>query len=147
MHVIKHIELSLDQDSYIIENSLPRMSLASLQQILSNVEATHNETFRLQSLAKLLFFQCVKDITTMHMAMKLCEEAIRSITVVKFYEISMDRHGRMSWEDFKMKIDEVMYKLIVCFQLAVETIPQSDLRDSTDRWKRFLRKCVQRLVE
>ncbi len=47
-------------------------------------------------------------LTTQNQAMKLCEESLRIITAVKFYENYLDRNARMSWEDFRDKVDEAI---------------------------------------
>jgi hypothetical protein len=40
--------------------------------------------------------------------MKLCEESLRLITAIRFYENYLDRKARMSWEDFRDKVDEAI---------------------------------------
>ena len=43
----------------------------------------------------------------MSKAIKLCETAIRTITVVKFYENYMMKSGRLSWDTYKEKLEQV----------------------------------------
>ena len=66
-----------------IESTLIHLSLTCLSRIRSDVESTHNETYRLQSLAKFIFSKDMTDIANMNSAMKLSEEAINSIMTVK----------------------------------------------------------------
>ena len=66
-----------------IESTLIHLSLTCLSRIRSDVESTHNETYRLQSLAKFIFSKDMTDIANMNSAMKLSEEAINSIMSVK----------------------------------------------------------------
>ena len=40
-------------------------------------------------------------------AMQLCDAAIRTITVIKFYENYMMKCGRLSWEAYKDKLEQV----------------------------------------
>ena len=54
------------------------------------------------------------DITIMNLAMRLCDEAVRAVTRLKFYENCQDRNGRLQWEDFKEMVDKVMYNIVVC---------------------------------
>ena len=46
-------------------------------------------------------------IDNMSKAIKLCETAIRTITVVKFYENYMMKSGRLSWDTYKEKLEQV----------------------------------------
>ena len=91
-----HIEQSLKENGKIIEVALTQMSLTSLQQIRSDMEAINFEQTRLQSLAKFVWLQDMIDITNMNVAMKLSEEAITSVTILKFYDNFMVRNGRVS---------------------------------------------------
>ena len=59
-------------------------------------------------MAKFFFEQDTTDITSTINAMRLSEEALKLITTVKIYENYMDRGGRVSWDDFKERIDEVL---------------------------------------
>ena len=59
-------------------------------------------------MAKFFFDHDTAEITSTSTAMKLCEEALKLITTVKIWENYMDRNGRVSWEDFKDKVDEVL---------------------------------------
>ena len=43
----------------------------------------------------------------MSKAIKLCDTAIRTITLIKFYENYMMKCGRLSWEAYKDKLEEV----------------------------------------
>ena len=39
--------------------------------------------------------------------MKFCDVAIKTITLIKFYENYMTKSGRLSWESYKDKLEEV----------------------------------------
>ena len=43
----------------------------------------------------------------MNKAMQLCDVAIKTITLIKFYENYMTKTGRLSWEAYKEKLEEV----------------------------------------
>ena len=64
--------------------------------------------FRLNALTKYFFSQDMHDINNTNQAMKLCEESLRLITAIKLYENYLDRNARMSWEDFRDKVDEAI---------------------------------------
>ena len=106
LHIMNHINQALMQSGNPIQGALTHMSVASLQKIRSDMEATHVEAFRLISLSKFVFSKDMVDINNTTTAMKLCEEAINFITVVKFYESYMDKHGRLMWEEIKDAIDQ-----------------------------------------
>ena len=42
----------------------------------------------------------------MNQAMKLCDVAIKTITLIKFYENYMSKSGRLSWETYKEQLEE-----------------------------------------
>ena len=106
-HIMNHINQSLMEGDHVIDAALPHLSVPVLQQIRSEVYGNNDSVFRLQSLAKFFFAQDMAHITSSNTAMKLCEEALKLITAVKLYENYMDRCGRMSWDDFSDKVDEV----------------------------------------
>ena len=110
LHSMNHINHSLAQGERVIEAALPHLPVAVLQQIRSQLDTTNDLIYRSQYLAKVFFEQDTADITSTISAMKLCEEALKLITTVKIYENYMDRNGRMSWEDFKDKLDEALLK-------------------------------------
>ena len=109
LHIVDHINQALKQDETVVETSLNYMSIDNLQNIRSEVEETKYENARLQSLAKFIWNQDLNDIAHMNTAMKLAEAAIKTITMVKFYENYMDKYGNPSWENFKGDIDKVLY--------------------------------------
>ena len=107
-HIMNHINESLMQGERVIEAALPHLSVSVLQQIRSELDATNDVSRRYQYMAKFFFEQDTTDITSTINAMRLSEEALKLITTVKIYENYMDRNGRMSWEDFKDKVDMVL---------------------------------------
>jgi len=108
IHLMNHINQSLAQGDRVIEAALLHLYVAVLQQIRSQFDTTNDVIHRSQHLAKIFFEQDTANITCTISAMKLCEEALKLVTTVKIYENYMDRNGRMSWEDFKDKVDEVL---------------------------------------
>ncbi|MFM7984692.1 MAG: hypothetical protein ACKPKO_35755, partial [Candidatus Fonsibacter sp.] len=107
-HIMNHINESLMQGERVIEAALPHLSVMVLQQIRSETESTNDVLRRCQILSEYFFEQDTAEITSTISAMRLCEEALKLITTVKIWENYMDRHGKVSWEDFKDKIDEVL---------------------------------------
>jgi len=107
-HIMNHINESLMQGERVIEAALPHLSVTVLQQIRSELDATNDVSRRYQYMAKFFFEQDTTDITSTINAMRLSEEALKLITTVKIYENYMDRGGRVSWDDFKERIDEVL---------------------------------------
>ena len=105
---MNHINKSLAQGERVMEAALPHLPVAVLQKIRSQLDTTNDVICRSQMMAKDFLEQDTADITSTISAMKLCEEALKLITMVKIYENYMDRNGRMSWEDFKDKVDEVL---------------------------------------
>ena len=108
VHIMNHISQSLVQGDRVIGGALPHLPVAILQQIRSEMDGNNDVGFRCSSLAKFFFAQDMATITSTNSAMKLCEEALKLITTLKLYENYLDRNGRMSWEDFKDKVDEVL---------------------------------------
>ncbi|MFM7978333.1 MAG: hypothetical protein ACKPKO_03375 [Candidatus Fonsibacter sp.] len=58
-------------------------------------------------MAKHIFSGNFDRIEHMSKAIKLCETAIKTITVIKFYENYMLKSGRLSWEAYKDKLEQV----------------------------------------
>ena len=56
---------------------------------------------------KHIFVNDFDNIENMIKAIKLCDTAIRTITVIKFYENYMNKCGRLSWESYKEKLEQV----------------------------------------
>ena len=102
---MNHINESLMQGERVIEAAWPHLSVTVLQQIRPELDATNDVSRRYQYMAKFFFEQDTTDITSTINAMRLSEEALKLITTVKIYENYMDRGGRVSWDDFKDRID------------------------------------------
>jgi hypothetical protein len=87
-HIMNHINESLMQGERVIEAALPHLSVTVLQQIRSELESTNDVVRRCQCLAKFFFEQETADITSTISAMRLGEEALKLITIVKIWEIT-----------------------------------------------------------
>ena len=62
---------------------------------------------RIECLAKQIFSTDFDRIENMNKAMRLCETAIKHITMIKFFENYMMKGGRVSWESYKEKLEQV----------------------------------------
>ena len=52
-------------------------------------------------------------------AMNHAEKAIKAVTALKFYENYIDRNGHLSWEIFKVQIDEVLNPVSLATQIRI----------------------------
>ena len=62
-------------------------------------------------------------IENMNKATKLLDMAIKTITLIKFYENYMGTNGRLSWETYKEKLVQVPFSTAV-WNRPVELSPQ-----------------------
>ena len=102
-----HIEMALTQGKTVIEESLNHIAIPNLQKFLTNSTSCNGESTRTDFLAKFIFAADYERIDNMNKAVKLCDVAIKTITLIKFYENYMTKSGRLSWESYKDKLEEV----------------------------------------
>ena len=69
-----------------MEESLSHLPVSSLQKLVAHAAASNAEAPRIDFLAKHIFVNDFDKIENMSKAIKLCDTAIRTITVIKFYE-------------------------------------------------------------
>ena len=81
-----------------VEESLCHLPVSSLQKLITSAATSNNKTNRIEFVAKQIFSGDFDRIDNMSKAMKLCETAINTITVIKFYENYMMKGGRLSWD-------------------------------------------------
>ena len=105
--IASHIEKSLTQGKTVIDESLYHIPIPNLQKLVSISASSNGETYRTDFLAKFIFAGDYERIDNMNKAMKLCDVAIKTITLIKFYENYMTKTGRLSWEAYKDKLEEV----------------------------------------
>ncbi|MFM7982861.1 MAG: hypothetical protein ACKPKO_26415, partial [Candidatus Fonsibacter sp.] len=60
------------------------ISVANLQKLSTNVASNNGESSRVDFLSKYIFAQDMERIENMSKALKLCETAIKTITLIKF---------------------------------------------------------------
>ena len=96
--------------------------MPNLQKILTNASGSNGETSRVDFLAKYIFISDMKKIDNMNRATKLLDIAIKTITLIKFYENYMGRNGRFSWETYTEKLVQVPFSTAV-WNRHVESIP------------------------
>ena len=101
-----HIEMALTQGKTVIDDSLKHIAIPNLQKLVSNSSSSNGESTRTDYLARFIFATDYERIDNMNKAMKLCDVAIKTITLIKFYENYMSKSGRLSWESYKEKLEE-----------------------------------------
>ncbi|MFM7980027.1 MAG: hypothetical protein ACKPKO_11995 [Candidatus Fonsibacter sp.] len=75
--------------------------------LVSNSVSSNRESTRTDMLARFIFAADYENIENMTKALKLCDVAIKTITLIKFYDNYMLKSGRLSWETYKDKLEEV----------------------------------------
>ena len=98
---VNHIHQALNEGSRVIDATLVHMSIDTLRKLQMHVATTKDEQTNIDLLARFIFSQDFAAIEHTMKATKLSEAAIESITTVKFYENYLDRHGRLSWGNYK----------------------------------------------
>jgi hypothetical protein len=105
--IATHIEEAIKQGKTVVEESLSHLPVSSLQKLVAHAAASNAEAPRIDFLAKHIFANDFDKIENMSKAIKLCDTAIRTITVIKFYDNYMNKCGRLSWESYKEKLEQV----------------------------------------
>ncbi len=90
----------------VVEESLNHLPVTSLQKLVAHAAASNAEAPRIDFLAKHIFVVDFDRIENMNKAIRLCDIAIRTITMIKFYENYMMKCGRLSWETYKDKLEQ-----------------------------------------
>ena len=127
-----HIELALEQGKTLIDETLCHISVANLQKLSTNATSNNGETSRVDFLSKYIFAQDNEKIENMNKALKLCETAIKTITIIKFYEHYMSTSGRLSWESYKEKVTQAP-----TFPCVMEFIPWGRGISYMGAWNQF----------
>jgi hypothetical protein len=109
-----HIYQALNEGSRVIDATLVHMSIDTLRKLQTHVTTTKDEQTKIDFLARFIFSQDFSAIEHTNKAMKLSEAAIKSITTVKFYENYLDRHGRLSWDNYRDNLDKAIRFVFVC---------------------------------
>ena len=105
--IAAHVEEAINQGKTVVEESLYHMTVLSLQKLVAHATTSNNETTRIDFIARQIFITDYDRIENMNKAMRLCDMAIRTITAIKFYENYMTKCGRVSWEIYKDKLEQV----------------------------------------
>ena len=105
--IAAHVEEAINQGKTVVKESLYHMPVPSLHKLVAHAATSNNETTRIDFIARQIFITDFGRIENMNKAMKLCDTAIRTTTVIKFYENYMTKCGRLSWENYKGMLEQV----------------------------------------
>ena len=86
-------------------NALPLTQLRKLQ---DGFVSTNREDGRLKVLAKELFAPDYTDLATGQRVLKICENAINTMTTIAFYTEFMDEEGGFAWDRFRKMVNKAV---------------------------------------
>ena len=112
--IAAHIEEAINQGKTVVEESLNHLPVTSLQKLVAHAGASNAEAPRIDFLAKHIFVVDYDRIENMNKAIRLCDIAIRTITMIKFYANYRMKCGRLSWETYKDNLEQVPCTLEKC---------------------------------
>ena len=76
------------------------MPASTLQKNQLHMNNNNNEQSKIDFLAKFIYTQPFNGYRKYDVALRLTDNAIKTINYIKVYENYMDRYGRLSWDTY-----------------------------------------------